>query len=84
MPGACQPTSCLRRQPESFRPFQKILHHKDLTLRSPVWMLAYALALVLLGATYAALVFLGSEAALIFALMALVAVVTAVVLVLKR
>ncbi len=53
-------------------------------MRSPVWMLAYAVTLVLLGATYAALVFLGSEAALIFALMALVAVVTAVVLVLKR
>ena len=53
-------------------------------MRSPVWMLAYAVALVLLGVTYAALVFLGSEAALIFALMALVAVVTAVVLVLKR
>jgi hypothetical protein len=53
-------------------------------MRSPVWMLAYAVALVLLGATYAALVFLGSKAALIFALMALVAVVTAVVLVLKR
>ncbi len=47
-------------------------------------MLAYAVALVLLGTTYAALVFMGPEAALIFALMALVAVVTAVVLVLKR
>jgi len=47
-------------------------------------MLAYAVALVLLGATYAGLVFLGSEPALIFALMALVAVVTAVVLALKR
>jgi hypothetical protein len=61
-----------------------MLRHKDLMLRSPAWMLAYAVALVFLGATYAALVFLGSEAALIFALMALVAVVTAVVLVLKR
>jgi hypothetical protein len=47
-------------------------------------MVAYAVALMLLGATYVALVFLGREAALVFALMALVAVVTAVVLVLKR
>ena len=53
-------------------------------MRSPAWMVAYALTLVLLGATYAALVFLGSEAALVFALVALVAVVTAVVLALKR
>ena len=53
-------------------------------MRSPTWMAAYAVALVLLGATYAALVFSGPEAALVFALMALVAVVTAVVLVLKR
>ena len=53
-------------------------------MRSPAWMVAYALTLVLLGATYAALVFRGSEAALGFALVALVAVVTAVVLALKR
>ncbi len=53
-------------------------------MRSPAWMVAYAVALMLLGVTYGALVFLGHEAALAFALMALVAVVTAVVLVLKR
>ena len=53
-------------------------------MRSPAWMVAYALALVLLGATYAALVFLGPEVALVFALMALVTMMTAVVLVLKR
>ncbi len=53
-------------------------------MRSPMWMVAYAIALVLLGATYAALVFVGSGAALVFALMALVAVVAAVVLTLKR
>ncbi len=53
-------------------------------MRSPAWMVAYAVTLVLLGATYAALVFVGTGAALIFALVALVAVVVAVVLVLKR
>ena len=53
-------------------------------VRSPAWMVAYAVTLMLLGATYAALVFLGSRAALVFALMALVAVVTAVILTLKR
>ena len=53
-------------------------------MRSPVWMAAYALALALLGGAYVALVFSGPEAALVFALMALVAVVTAVVLVIKR
>ena len=47
-------------------------------------MVAYAVVLVLLGATYAALVFLGPEAALVFALLALVAVMVAVVLALKR
>jgi len=47
-------------------------------------MVAYALALVLLGATYAALVFVGSGAALVFSLLALVAVVVAAVLALKR
>lgn len=52
-------------------------------MRSPVWMAAYAVALVLLGATYAALVFVGSGAALVFSLMALIAVVVAVVLTLK-
>ena len=53
-------------------------------MRSPAWMVAYLAALVLLGATYTALVFLGSGVALVFALLALVAVVTAVVLTLKR
>lgn len=47
-------------------------------------MAAYALALVLLGATYAALVFAGSGTALVFSLMALVAIVVAAVLALKR
>jgi hypothetical protein len=53
-------------------------------LRSPVWMVAYALVLAFLGAAYAALVFLGPRVALLLALAALVAVVVAVVLALKR
>jgi hypothetical protein len=47
-------------------------------------MVAYAVTLLLLGATYAALVFSGPRAALIFALAALAAVLVAVVLALKR
>ncbi len=53
-------------------------------MRSPVWMVAYAVVLVLLGATYAALVFIGPEVALVFALAALAAVVVSLVLALKR
>jgi hypothetical protein len=53
-------------------------------VRSPAWMVAYAVTLLLLGATYAALVFSGPRAALIFALAALAAVLVAVVLALKR
>jgi hypothetical protein len=53
-------------------------------LRSPAWMAAYAVTLVLLGATYATLVFFGSQVALVFALAALAAVLVAVVLALKR
>ena len=47
-------------------------------------MVAYAIVLALLGATYAALVFSGPRVALVFALAALAAVVVAVVLALKR
>jgi hypothetical protein len=47
-------------------------------------MVAYALVLVLLGATYATLVFSGPKVALVFALAALAAVLVAVVLALKR
>jgi hypothetical protein len=46
-------------------------------VRSPAWMVAYALVLALLGAAYAALVFLGPTVALVFALAALVAAVAA-------
>lgn len=53
-------------------------------MRSPAWMVAYAVVLVLLGATYAALVFSGPRAALVFALAALAAVVVAVALALFR
>ena len=53
-------------------------------MRSPAWMVAYALVLALLGVTYATLVFSGSRVALVFALAALVAVLVAVVLALKR
>jgi hypothetical protein len=47
-------------------------------------MVAYALVLALLGATYAALVFSGPKVALVFALAALAAVLVAVVLALNR
>jgi hypothetical protein len=53
-------------------------------VRSPAWMVAYAVTLLLLGATYAALVFSGPRAALVFALAALAAVLVAVVLAIKR
>ena len=53
-------------------------------MRSPAWMVAYALVLALLGATYATLVFSGPKVALVFALAALAAVLVAVVLALKR
>jgi hypothetical protein len=47
-------------------------------------MAAYAVTLVLLGATYATLVFFGSQAALVFALAALVTVVAAAALAFLR
>jgi hypothetical protein len=53
-------------------------------VRSPAWMAAYALTLLLLGAAYATLVFYGAEVALVFALAALATVVVAVVLAFKR
>ena len=53
-------------------------------MRSPAWMVAYAVVLVLLTATYASLVFVGSGAALAFALAALVAMLVALALVIFR
>ncbi len=53
-------------------------------MRSPAWLVAYAITLALLGATYATLVFAGSGVALVFALAALAAVLVAAVLTLKR
>jgi hypothetical protein len=53
-------------------------------MRSPAWMVAYAVTLVLLGAAYATLVFSGPRVALVFALAALAAVLVALVLALKR
>jgi hypothetical protein len=47
-------------------------------------MVAYAVVLALLGATYATLVLSGPKVALVFALIALAAVVISVVLALKR
>ena len=47
-------------------------------------MVAYAIVLVLLGATYAALVFSGPKVSLVFALGALAAVVVSMALALKR
>jgi hypothetical protein len=53
-------------------------------VRSPAWMVAYAVVLVLLGAAYATLVFSNPRVALFFALAALAAVVVSLVLALKR
>lgn len=53
-------------------------------VRTPAWMVAYAVVLALLGVTYATLVFSRPRVALVFALAALVAVLVAVVLALKR
>ena len=53
-------------------------------MRSPAWMAAYAVTLVLLGAAYATLVFSGPRVALLFAVAALAAVLVAMVLALKR
>jgi hypothetical protein len=53
-------------------------------MRSPAWMVAYAVVLALLGATYAALVFLGPDTALFLALAALVAVIVALALAILR
>jgi hypothetical protein len=53
-------------------------------VRSPAWIVAYAVTLALLGAAYATLVFSGPGVALVFALAAMVTVVVAVVLALKR
>ena len=53
-------------------------------MRSPVWMVAYGLVLVLLGATYAALVFAGPGLALPLALVALAGMVVTLLLVILR
>jgi hypothetical protein len=53
-------------------------------VRSPAWMVAYAITLALLGATYATLVFAGPGVALVFAIATLAAVLVAAVLTLKR
>ena len=53
-------------------------------MHSPAWMVAYAVDLVLLGATYATLVFSGPKVALVFVLAALAAVVVSLVPALKR
>jgi hypothetical protein len=47
-------------------------------------MIVYALVLLLLGATYVALVFLGSRVAMVFADTALAAAIVAVVLTFRR
>ena len=49
-------------------------------MRSPAWMVAYAVVLVLLGATYGTLVFFGPKLALLFSLAALATMLVAVAL----
>jgi hypothetical protein len=53
-------------------------------MRSPAWMIAYSVVLALLGATYAALVFLGPQTALLLALAALAVVIVALALAIFR
>ena len=53
-------------------------------MRSPAWIVAYAVVLVLLGATYATLAFSGPKAALVLALGALAAVFVSLALALRR
>ena len=53
-------------------------------MRTPAWMAAYALALALLGGTFASLVFVGARVALVFALAALAAMVMALALTIWR
>jgi hypothetical protein len=53
-------------------------------VRSPAWIVAYAVTLALLGVAYVALVFFGRGIALAFALAALLTVLVALVLALKR
>jgi hypothetical protein len=53
-------------------------------MRSPAWMVAYAVVLVLLGVAYATLVFSGPKAALVFALAALAVVLVSLALALRR
>jgi hypothetical protein len=49
-------------------------------MRSPAWMVAYAVVLALLGATYGTLIFVGPKVALLFALAALAAMIVALAL----
>ena len=53
-------------------------------MRTPAWMIAYSAVLLLSGASYAALVFVGQWLALVCALAALIAVIAAVVLTVWR
>ena len=53
-------------------------------MRTPAWMIAYTIVIVLSGASYAALVFVGQWLALVCALAALAAVIAAVVLTVRR
>ena len=53
-------------------------------MRSPAWMVAYAAALVLLGAGFLTVVYVGARAALFFTVPALAAMLIAVYLTLKR
>ena len=53
-------------------------------MRSPAWMVAYTVVLVLLGAGYATMVYVGPRAALFFTVPALAAALVSVYLTLRR
>ncbi len=53
-------------------------------MRSPRWMVAYAVALVMLAGLYVSLVYLGSGVAFVFGLAALAAMVVALALVILQ
>jgi len=56
----------------------------DEPVRTPAWMIAYAFVLALLGGSYASLVFVGQQIALVFALAALAAIIVALALTIWR
>ncbi|MDQ3428571.1 MAG: hypothetical protein M3479_01320, partial [Actinomycetota bacterium] len=75
-----RPTRLLQGRPDLLR-VRTVREHR---VRSPAWMVAYAAVLVLLGAGYATVVYVGPRAALFFTVPAFVAALVSVYLTLRR